>query len=73
MEVEVEVVGVRAVHPLATSFSQSPPEMQQGATQEEGAVVVVVANLAPRKLRGEVSQGMLLAASVADGEGERTS
>jgi tRNA-binding EMAP/Myf-like protein len=29
---------------------------------------VVVANLAPRKMRGEMSQGMLLAASSADRE-----
>ena len=33
-----------------------------------GKQVVVVANLAPRKMRGEVSQGMLLAASHSDGE-----
>ncbi len=31
-----------------------------------GKNVVVVANLAPRKMRGEVSQGMLLAASSED-------
>ena len=31
-----------------------------------GRQIVVVANLAPRKMRGEVSQGMLLAASNAD-------
>jgi len=33
-----------------------------------GLQVVVVANLAPRKIRGEQSNGMLLAASVAEGE-----
>ena len=33
-----------------------------------GKQIVVVANLAPRKMRGEVSQGMLLAAS-DDGRG----
>jgi methionyl-tRNA synthetase len=31
-----------------------------------GKNIVVVANLAPRTMRGEVSQGMLLAASTAD-------
>jgi tRNA-binding protein len=31
-----------------------------------GKQIVVVANLAPRTMRGEVSQGMLLAASNAD-------
>ena len=38
-----------------------------------GKSVVIVANLAPRKLRGEISHGMMLAASDApkDGEGER--
>ena len=33
-----------------------------------GKQIVVVANLAPRKMRGEESNGMLLAATVADGE-----
>ncbi len=33
-----------------------------------GRQIIVVANLAPRKIRGEESNGMLLAASVADGE-----
>lgn len=31
-----------------------------------GRLIVVVTNLAPRKMRGEVSDGMLLAASTAD-------
>jgi methionyl-tRNA synthetase len=31
-----------------------------------GRLIVVVANLAPRALRGEISQGMLLAAGSAD-------
>ena len=35
-----------------------------------GRQVVIVANLAPRKLRGEMSEGMILAASVRDGEGD---
>ncbi len=34
-----------------------------------GRQVVVVANLAPRKLRGELSEGMVLAASARDDEG----
>ncbi len=33
-----------------------------------GRQIVVVANLVPRTIRGEVSNGMLLAASVMDGE-----
>ena len=33
-----------------------------------GKQVVVVANLAPIKLRGELSQGMLLFADTADGK-----
>ncbi len=37
-----------------------------------GKSIVIVANLAPRTLRGEVSHGMLLAASDADkGSGDR--
>ena len=35
-----------------------------------GAQIVVVANLAPRKMRGMESQGMLLAASWTEGEGD---
>ncbi len=35
-----------------------------------GAQVIVVANLAPRKMRGMESQGMLLAASWEEGEGD---
>ncbi len=35
--------------------------------QLEGRTIVVVANLAPAKLRGEVSEGMLLAATGEDG------
>ncbi|MEM6394341.1 MAG: methionine--tRNA ligase subunit beta [Planctomycetota bacterium] len=34
-----------------------------------GKQIVVVANLEPRKIRGEVSQGMLLAASVEGEDG----
>lgn len=34
--------------------------------QLTGKQIVIVANLAPRRMRGEVSQGMLLAASSAD-------
>lgn len=33
-----------------------------------GKQIIVVANLAPRTIRGEESNGMLLAASVSDGE-----
>lgn len=35
-----------------------------------GRQIVCVANLAPRKIRGEESNGMLLAASAVSGEGE---
>ena len=37
-----------------------------------GRQVVIVANLAPRKLRGEMSEGMILAASARDDGGEET-
>lgn len=38
-----------------------------------GRLIVIVANLAPRKIRGEVSNGMLLAASdAAKGDAERS-
>lgn len=33
-----------------------------------GRQIIIVANLAPRTIRGEVSNGMLLAASVMDGD-----
>lgn len=36
-----------------------------------GKQIVVVANLAPRKIRGEESNGMLLAASAVGDEGEK--
>ena len=36
-----------------------------------GKQVVIVANLEPRKIRGEISQGMILAASEVKGEDER--
>ena len=36
-----------------------------------GKQIIVVANLAPRKIRGEESNGMLLAASVTEGEETR--
>jgi methionyl-tRNA synthetase len=35
-----------------------------------GRQVIIVANLEPRKIRGEISQGMILAASDRRGEGE---
>ncbi len=37
-----------------------------------GRQVVIVANLAPRKLRGEMSEGMILAATTHDDGGEET-
>ncbi len=37
-----------------------------------GRQVVIVANLAPRKLRGEMSEGMILAATNRDDGGEET-
>jgi methionyl-tRNA synthetase len=36
-----------------------------------GRSVVIVANLQPRKIRGEMSEGMVLAASEGEGETER--
>ena len=38
----------------------------------EGSQVVIVANLEPRVIRGERSEGMVLAATAADGEGNTT-
>ena len=35
-----------------------------------GKLVVIVANLAPRTIRGEISQGMVLAAASGEGESE---
>ena len=37
-----------------------------------GRQVVIVANLAPRKLRGEMSEGMILAATTRDDGGDET-
>jgi methionine--tRNA ligase beta chain len=37
-----------------------------------GRQIIVVANLAPRKIRGEESNGMLLAASISDAEQQVT-
>ena len=34
-----------------------------------GRQIVIVANLKPRKMRGEISEGMLLAASIKDADG----
>lgn len=36
-----------------------------------GKTIIIVANLAPRKIRGEESRGMLLAASHSPDEGDR--
>lgn len=54
---------------LGTEQRQLCAGLKQHYTAEElvGKHIVVVANLAPRKMRGEVSQGMLLAATSADG------
>lgn len=38
-----------------------------------GKQIVIVANLAPRKIRGEESNGMLLAGSAVGGDGEKES
>lgn len=50
---------------LGTEKRQICAGLRQFVAAEElvGKQIVVVANLEPRKLRGEVSQGMLLAAS----------
>jgi methionyl-tRNA synthetase len=34
----------------------------------EGTQVIIVANLEPRKIRGEISEGMVIAATKRDGE-----
>lgn len=38
-----------------------------------GKQIIIVANLAPRKIRGEESNGMLLAASVVEGDSDKPS
>ena len=47
--------------------SCSPTLRQRAKVAPHGRKVVIVANLAPRKLRGLESQGMILAASLPDG------
>lgn len=55
---------------LGTERRQICAGLRQHVTPESlvGKQIVVVANLAPRQMRGEVSQGMLLAASDASGK-----
>ena len=59
---------LRLVVDIGTEKRQIVAGIAQQFTPEEiiGKTVVVVANLAPRKLRGLESQGMLLAASPSD-------
>ena len=52
---------LRRVEPFALAFVTSTAEDLLGLQ------VVVVANLAPRKLRGVMSEGMMLAADDEDG------
>jgi len=54
---------------LGTEQRQICAGLRQHVQPEQliGRQIVVVANLAPRQMRGEVSQGMLLAASDEEG------
>ncbi len=55
---------------LGTETRQILSGIAEHYTPEEliGRRIVIVANLAPRKMRGLESHGMLLAASVGDGD-----
>ncbi len=55
---------------LGTEKRQICAGLRQHYTPEQlvGRQIIVVANLAPRTMRGQISQGMLLAASDASGK-----
>ena len=80
LDLRVATVKEAKAHPnadklIVLSLDDGTPEGRQicaglrGVYEPEqmvGRQIIVVANLAPRKMRGEVSQGMLLAASTED-------
>ena len=86
LDLRVATVTAAAVHPNADRLlliqlddgTGSPRQVCAGikAWYEPeslvGRQVVIVANLAPRKLRGEMSEGMILAATTRDDGGEET-
>ena len=86
-KIDLRVATVRACEPhpnadklLKVTLDDGTPEGRQVCAGIKawyepealvGKQVVIVANLEPRKLRGEISQGMILAASEIVGEDER--
>ncbi len=86
LDLRVATVTAAAVHPNADRLlliqlddgTGSPRQVCAGikAWYEPeslvGRQVVIVANLAPRTLRGEMSEGMILAATCRDDGGEET-
>ena len=86
-KIDLRVATVRACEPhpnadklLKVTLDDGTPEGRQVCAgirawyEPESLVgrqVVIVANLEPRKLRGEISEGMILAASEIKGEEER--
>ena len=61
LQIDLGELGVRQICAGVRAFYGDPSVLV-------GRQIVVVANLAPRTIRGEVSQGMLLAASEMEGE-----
>lgn len=61
LQLDVGELGPRQICAGIRDFVEDPATLV-------GRQIIIVANLAPRKLRGEVSQGMLMAASHMDGE-----
>ena len=86
-KIDLRVATVRACEPhpnadklLKVTLDDGTPEGRQVCAGIKawyepeslvGKQVVIVANLEPRKLRGEISQGMILAASEITGDEER--
>lgn len=83
MKVELKVAEIKTADPIpgATKLLRLTVDIGEGETRQilagiaesyapedlPGRKIVIVANLAPRKMRGLESQGMLLAATDADG------
>lgn len=61
LQVDLGELGRRQICAGIRSYVEDPATLV-------GQQIVVVTNLAPRKIRGEVSNGMLMAASHMDGE-----
>ena len=61
LQIDVGELGKRQICAGIRSFYTEPAELV-------GRQIIIVANLAPRKIRGEISNGMLLAASVIEND-----